>query len=117
MAVRALPEEFGAEVAAADTNVRIHVEDRVVREVDVSSDERGLEVESRQRVPDRLVQRERMRVDGQRFEQELERSGGLTLGRVLFRQRLTGPPFLDVGRNQPPAQRGKPRQVVHLPIR
>src|SRR5678815_2517284 len=41
MAVRALPEELGAAVAALQADVRIEVEDRVAREIDVARDQGG----------------------------------------------------------------------------
>ena len=40
VAVRALPQQLGAAVAAADADVRIEVEDRVARQIDVAIDER-----------------------------------------------------------------------------
>src|SRR4029079_1165569 len=73
VAVRALPEELGAAVAAAETDVGIEIEDRVARQVFVASDERGRELELRQRLPDRLVQRERVGMVHERFEEQLER--------------------------------------------
>ena len=60
--MRALPEELGAAVAAAETDVGIEIEDRVARQIFVAPDERGRELELRQRLPDGLVQGQRVRM-------------------------------------------------------
>ncbi len=45
VAMRALPEQLGAAVAAAHADVRVEVEDRVAGEVDVAVDERRRQVQ------------------------------------------------------------------------
>ena len=50
VAVRALPEQLGAAVAAAHADVRIEVEDRVAGELAVAIDERRRELQLRQRL-------------------------------------------------------------------
>ena len=57
VALRALPEQLRAAVAAADADVRVEVEDGVAGEVDVAGDERLRQVERGERVPDRLMER------------------------------------------------------------
>ena len=73
MAVRALPEQLGAAIAAADADVRVEIEDGIARELDVTRDERRRQAERRQRLPDRLMQRQRVRVDDERVEEQLQR--------------------------------------------
>src|SRR3954470_18325106 len=60
VAVRALPEQFGRAIAAAQADVRVEIEDGVAGEPDVAGHQRRRQVEGRQRFPDRLMQRERM---------------------------------------------------------
>ena len=75
--MRALPQELGAAVAAAHADVRVEIEDGVAGQVDVAVDERGREFQLRQRLPNRLVQRERVGVDDERLEEQLERVCGV----------------------------------------
>src|SRR3954469_217014 len=94
MAVRALPEQFRASVPAAHADVRIDVEDRVVGEIAVALHQRGRELQLRERLPDRLVQRERVRMESQRLEEESESFGRLPMPRQVPRRREPCPPFL-----------------------
>src|SRR4051794_35469837 len=73
VAMRTLPEELRAAVAAADADVRIEIENRVAREVDVARDKRWRQAQFRERLPDRLVQRGRGGVGEERHEQQLGR--------------------------------------------
>ena len=56
---------------AISTYMRIEIEDRLARELDVSADESRLERERGQRLPHFLVNHQPVRVVRQRFEQEL----------------------------------------------
>ena len=73
VAVRALPEQLRAAIAAAHADVRIEIEDRVARQLAVAIDERRLVAELPERAPDRLVDAERVRILDERGEQEIER--------------------------------------------
>ena len=68
MALRALPEQLGAPVAAAHADVRVEIEDGVAGQRDVAADERRLEPERRQRLPDLLVDGEPVRIVRYRVE-------------------------------------------------
>ncbi len=82
MAVRALPDQLGASVAAAHAHVWIKVEDRLAGDVDVPRDQLLWQVEHRQRAPDSLVDRNRVRIVFEGIEQlwqlELSESAGAT---------------------------------------
>src|SRR5882672_10922764 len=64
MALRALPEQLGAPVAAAHADVRVEIEDGFTGQRDIPADERRLEAECGQRLPDLLVNGEPVRVVG-----------------------------------------------------
>jgi hypothetical protein len=68
MAMRALPEQFRAAVAASYADVRVDVEDRVMGEIGVAIDQCGGQVQLDERFPDSLVEGQRVRVDRQRLE-------------------------------------------------
>ena len=51
VAVRALPDELGAAIAAAHAHVRVEVEDRLSRDLDVARDEMLRQIERRERAP------------------------------------------------------------------
>ena len=55
--------------------MRVEVEHGVARQVDVAGDERLRQMERRERLPDRLVQRQRVRIVDQRLEEYFERVG------------------------------------------
>src|SRR6478609_4369329 len=74
VAMRALPEQLGAAVAAMRAQMRIEVEDRGARDLDVSRDQRARELQRFERVPNRLMDRERMRVVLERLEDDFQRS-------------------------------------------
>ena len=73
VAVRALPEQLGAAVAAAHADVRVEIEDRVLGELAVAIDERRRVLQLAERAPDRLVDAERVRILHERGEQQVER--------------------------------------------
>src|SRR5262249_58224710 len=73
VAMRALPEELRAPIAAAHADVWIEVEDRVLRQLGVAIDERGRMVELTERAPDRLMDAQRVRVLNERGEEQVER--------------------------------------------
>ena len=92
--MRALPEQFSAPVAAVHADVRIDVEDRVAGEVHVAIDQRAIEVQVRERLPDRLVEGERVRVDDERLEQEIEGAGRVAVRALVAREREARTPVL-----------------------
>ena len=73
VAVRALPEQLRAAVAAAHADVRIEVEHRASRELACSAGPAPVEVQREQRLPDCLVNGQAVRVVRQRVEQQIER--------------------------------------------
>src|SRR5689334_2109858 len=83
VAVRALPEQLGAAIAAAHADVRVEIEDRVLGQLAIAIDERGGMMQLTERAPDRLVDAERMRILDQRGEQQVERLARLTGGREM----------------------------------
>src|SRR5689334_2115143 len=72
VAVRTLPQELGAAVAASHADVRIEIEDRVAGQLAVAVDEAWLVAELAERAPDRLVDAESVRVLHERRKQEIE---------------------------------------------
>src|SRR4051812_17030752 len=98
--MRALPEKFRAAIAAPQADVRVEIEDRIARQLDIAPDETCRKVERRERLPDRLMQRERMRVVSDRLEEELERIGRLSLRGQVPRQRKAGAPVLRIRSDQ-----------------
>src|SRR5262245_28706955 len=73
VALRTLPEQFGAAVSASHADVWIQIEHRAPREFHVTTNERRLEAERRERKPDLLVNDEAVRVVRQRLEEQFER--------------------------------------------
>ena len=55
--------------------MRVQVEHGVTREVDVTGDERRRQLERRERVPDGLMERQRVWVVYERFKEDLEGFG------------------------------------------
>ena len=104
VAVRALPEQLRAAVAAAHADVRIEIEDRVLGQLAVAIDERRRVVELAERAPDRLVDAERVRVLHERGEQQVERLARLAAAGQMPRQRETRAPVLRVLFDQAAAQ-------------
>src|SRR5205814_9226825 len=66
VAMRALPQELRAAIAAAHADVRIEIKDGVLGQLAVTIDERHRVVELPEGPPDRLVNAERVRVLHQR---------------------------------------------------
>ena len=89
VAVRALPEQLGAAIAAAHADVRIEVEDRVLGQLAVAIDERRRMVKLAERAPDRLVDAERVRVLDQRGEQQVERLAAAGRSAARWRDRAS----------------------------
>src|SRR5665213_57250 len=81
--VRTLPQQFGAAIAAAQADVRIEIEDRVLRQLAVVIDERCRMTQLAERAPDRLVDAERMRILDERGEEQFERVLGVPTGRQM----------------------------------
>ena len=108
MAVRALPEQFRAPVPAPDADVRVEVEDRPSRDLDVARNEMPRQIQRGQRVPDCLVDREGVRVVLERVEEQLQRLRRLAGGRQVAGERRPRAPFARRRRDQPPAEIGKP---------
>src|SRR5262245_21811885 len=73
VALRALPQKLRAPVAAPDADVGIEIEDGVPSQLDVSLDERGRQIELRERLPDGLMQCEGVWIVNQRLEDHVER--------------------------------------------
>src|SRR3954462_9855436 len=115
--MRTLPEKFRAAIAASQADVRVQIEDRIARQLDIAPDETRRKIERRKRLPDRLVQRERMRVVSDRLEQELERIGRLSLRGQMTRERKAGAPILRIRSDQPFAEDREPFRRAHLRIR
>ena len=72
VALRALPEQLGAAVAAAHADVRIEIEDRVAGERQVALEQLRRTAERRKRLPDFLVNHQRVRVVAERLEEQFE---------------------------------------------
>ena len=104
VAVRALPEEFGAAVPAAQADVGIEIEHRVLREVAVVVDERRRVPQLSQRAPDGLMDAKRVWILHQRREQELERVMRMAARRQMPGQGKAGAPVLRVVVDQAAAQ-------------
>src|SRR4051812_29376146 len=102
MAVRALPEQLGAAIAAANADVRIHVEDGVPGELDVLLHKISFEVESREDMPDALMQCQRMRIVYKSVEQQFECAGRVVSRFQVPRQRQTSSPILWIVADQTP---------------
>ncbi len=81
--------------------MRVDVEHRLARQVDVAADERLRQAERRERFPDRLVHRERVRVDDERLEEYFDRLARRAVRRLIAGQRQPGAPVLRVLRDQP----------------
>src|SRR5437763_11351209 len=62
VAVRALPQQLRAAIAAADADMRVEIEDRVLGQIAVVIDERFGVPQLTERAPDRLVDAERVRI-------------------------------------------------------
>lgn len=62
MTLGTLPQEFSASIPTPHTDVGIKIKDGVVGNADISTHQRGIEVESHQCSPDRLVDSEGVRV-------------------------------------------------------
>src|SRR5439155_10671770 len=72
MAMRALPQELRAAVAAAHADVWIEIEDGMFGELAVAVHERCRMVERGQRAPDRLVDAQRVWILNERGEQQVQ---------------------------------------------
>src|SRR6266850_1542869 len=72
VALRALPEELRAAVAAAEADVRIEIEDRLSGERHIAAHQRLVETERGQDAPDLLVECQPVRVVCERIEQQVE---------------------------------------------
>src|SRR4029453_1449410 len=101
---------------ASDADVRVIVKDRVVGEVGIALNERGRQLQLQERLPDRLMKRQRMRVDDERVEQMLESIGRLTVRGQELREREPGSPILWVAIHEAPAERRKPLRVVRFRV-
>ena len=87
--MRALPEQFGASVAAPHADVRVEIEDRVARQLAVAIDERRFVPELSERAPDCLVNAERVRILHERREEQIERVVRPPARRQVPRERQT----------------------------
>ena len=81
--MRALPEQLRAAVAAADADMRIEIEDRMLGELAVAVDERRRMMQRGERTPDRLMDAERVRVLDEGGEQQIERFAGIAARRQV----------------------------------
>src|SRR5262245_22934312 len=102
--MRALPQQLRAAVAAAHADVRIEVEDRVLRQLRVAVDERRRMMELAERAPDRLVDAERVRVLDERRKEQIQRIARMSAGREVAREREPRAPVLRVLLDEAPAQ-------------
>ena len=116
MAVRALPQQLRAPVTAADADVRVDVEDGVLGEIRVPLHQCGRQFQLEQRLPDCLMERQRVRVDDESIEEMLERISRLAVRAQEPRQRQPGTPLLWVVIDQPATERREPRGVAGLCI-
>src|SRR5881628_737733 len=96
VAVRALPQQLGAAIAAAQAHVRIEVENRVPRQLAVAVDENRLVTELAERAPDRLMDAERVWILYERREEQIQRVARPAAGREVPRQREPRAPVLGV---------------------
>ena len=106
VAVRALPEQLGAAVAAADADVRIEVEDRVARQLDVAGDERRRQIAAATasaRSPGASASACGLCTSASNSSSSASRAD--VAGDEVARQREPRPPVLRAGGDQPAAQR------------
>src|SRR6185503_8478322 len=96
MALRALPEQFSAPVAAVRADMGVEIEDCVTRQPDVAADQIGVEPELEQRPHDLLMDDQTVRVVGQRGEQQVEGVTGSAGGRVVTGEGQPGAPVLGI---------------------
>jgi hypothetical protein len=81
--MRALPEQLGAPIAAPQADVRVEIEHGNPGEGRIALDECRIEPEVRERLPDRLMDGQRVRVVRQRVEEHLERGRFVPLRRQM----------------------------------
>ena len=79
VAVGTLPEQLRRPIPASHADVRVQVEHRLSRDVDVPSDQGARQIKGGERVPNCLVDGQRVRVVFQGREEEVERLGLLAL--------------------------------------
>src|SRR5215208_7709312 len=72
MAMRTLPQQLRAAVAAAHADVRIEVEDGVLRQLAVAVDQRRGVMKLAERAPDRLMDAQRVRILHECRKQQIE---------------------------------------------
>src|SRR5207247_2824476 len=94
--VRALPQQLGAAIAAAQAHVWVEVEDGVPRQLAVAVDENRLVTELAERAPDRLMDAAGVRVLDERCEEQIQRVARPLAGREVPRQRESRAPVLGV---------------------
>ena len=107
MALRALPQQLGAAVAAADTDVRVEIEDGVAGEAEIAFDQLRIASQSRQRLPDFLVDHQGVRVVRERLEEQLEGPLASPAALPMAGQRQPRAPVLRVGRDQTATEVGE----------
>ncbi len=83
VAVRALPEQFGAAVAAPDADVRVEIEDRVPGELHVAVNQSPFQIELGERLPDRLVDGQGVRILHERVEEQVQALADAALARQV----------------------------------
>ena len=104
--MRALPEQLGAAIAAADADVRVEVEDGVARQLDVAGDERRRQIELRRasaRWPGGAPSACGLCTSASNSSSSASR--GRLVRRQVARQRQPRAPVLRGGGDQPAAQR------------
>src|SRR4051812_33572744 len=96
VALRALPEQLGAAIAAVHADVRVEVEHRLARTIDVAAHQLRIEVEAGQRPPERGVHDQAGGVGGGRGEKKPDRGAGTRAGGVVAPERQPRPPVQGV---------------------
>ena len=112
MALRTLPEELCAPIAAPRAHVGIEIEHRVTRKLDVAAHQRRVELEGGEGPPNRLVDGVSMRIVGQGLKEKVKSPRGFTSRREVLAERQAGAPVLGVRVDEPLAE----IQEAHWPM-
>ena len=116
VALRALPERFGAAIATPAANVRVEVEHRFVGQFHVAAYQSGIEPERGEYFPDLLMNRETVRMVRKRVEQLIEGSPVLAGRGKMPRQRQSGAPALWVSADKPLAKLLESKRSAHASV-
>src|SRR5438105_2443075 len=101
MAMRALPQQLCAAVAATHADVRIEIEDCMLGELAVPVDERRRILQLPERAPDRAMNAQRVRVLHERGEKEIKCLARMSAGCQMAGEREPRAPVLRILFDEP----------------